>query len=440
MEKRSTYSLLNRLNPSDEEIGSPKWWEDICNVGTPLITDPKDGNCQVLFLWQDPQGNETESKTQTVLLDVNSITDHHSWTPLCLERLNGTNLWFAQLTIHSHWRGSYSFIPIEKEKLPDVVRASGDGSVQAQREWWLDVAKGQMADPLNRLPTSQSGWGTSSPLHLPDAPVEVGWKEWELGFLDLTQDNQVQVWNWESSSLGNQRECWLFSTATRTAPLIILLDGQRWGASSGTLSVLHYLTDIGKISPAHYLMISSINGETRWQELGCYHPFWESVMSELLPRVEKMIATSGQGISEYLIAGQSLGGLSALYAAVNFPDIFSKIISLSGSFWWPDKSLMMDAKNGQVTDFVPKHSMAEQISSDKVSASHLHIYQSVGTGEEDMCGYNEATFHAIQQKGGTVKFEKVCGGHDWLSWRSGIVNGLMYLIPANPISSLGEHV
>ena len=431
MEKISRYSLLNRLNPSDENIGCSEWWRDICDSGTPLIAAPKDGYCQVLFLWRDPQGNETESMTQTVLLDVNSITDHHSWTPVCLERLNGTNLWFAQLTINSHWRGSYSFIPIEKEKLPDVVRASGDGSVQAQRNWWLDVAKNQTVDPLNNLPTLQSGWGRSSPLHLPDAPLEEGWKEWELGGLDLIQGNQILTWTWESLDLGNQRECWLFSTAIGEAPLIILLDGQRWGAGSGTLSVLQHLTDIGRILPAHYLMISSIDGETRWQELGCYRPFWESVIGSLLPIVELKLAASNSFVSEYLVAGQSLGGLSSLYAGVTFADVFSKVISLSGSFWWPDKDRMIDPNNVFASKSIPDNSLAEQILNDQLSVSHLKVYQSVGSGEEDMCVYNEQTYDAIKEKGGCVQYEVFCGGHDWLSWRSGLIKGLLFLIPAS---------
>jgi enterochelin esterase family protein len=43
--------------------------------------------------------------------------------------------------------------------------------------------------------------------------------------------------------------------------------------------------------------------------------------------------------------------------------------------------------------------------------------------------YNDVTYDAIKQKSGLVRYEKVYGGHDWLSWRSGLVNGLVHLMP-----------
>ncbi|WP_418138945.1 alpha/beta hydrolase-fold protein [Marinomonas sp. RS-M-Aa-14] len=108
---------------------------------------------------------------------------------------------------------------------------------------------------------------------------------------------------------------------------------------------------------------------------------------------------------------------------------FSKVISLSGSFWWPNKALMLDAAAVPFNP-VPANSITEQILQDKVDVSHLKIYQNVGSGERGMCHLNNATYQAIHQKGGNVKFELVHGGHDWLSWRSGLIKGLLFLMPA----------
>lgn len=435
LNKESTLpAWLEYFGVCQEHVGSNVWWQSVSSAGVPFIHEESEQTSSVLFVWQDPQGNEYESSIASVLLDVNSLTDHHSWEPVCLHRISGTDVWLGELQVYSSWRGSYSFIPIEKHQLPDSVRQTGDGSREAQRAWWMSVAVNQISDPLNPLPELVSGWGVSSPLHLPKATTELGWQEWDRGELNAISASRVNSINWSSKELGNQRTAWLFSTVTSDAPLVILLDGQKWGAPSGTLSVLQYLTDTSKIAPAHYLLVPSIDGPTRWKELSCHHPFWQSLLDELLPIVTSILAKDDCSATDFLVAGQSLGGLSALYAGVTFPEYFSKVISLSGSFWWPEDSRMRAPNNTTSSDEwiknVPANSLADQILKNQISVSHLHVFLNVGSGEADMCLYNEATYRAIQQKGGQVHYEMVCGGHDWLSWRSGLIDGLRYLMPA----------
>lgn len=435
LNKESTLpAWLEYFGVCQEHVGSNVWWQSVSSAGAPFIHEESEQTSSVLFVWQDPQGNEYESSIASVLLDVNSLTDHHSWEPVCLHRISGTDVWMGLLQINSNWRGSYSFIPIEKHQLPDSVRQMGDGSREAQRAWWMSVAVNQISDPLNPLPELISGWGISSPLHLPKAAAELGWQEWDRGELNTISASRVHAINWSSKELDNQRTAWLFSTATSDAPLVVLLDGQKWGAPSGTLSVLQYLTDTFKIAPAHYLLVPSIDGPTRWKELGCYSSFWQSLLDELLPTVTSELAQEDCSVSDFLVAGQSLGGLSALYAGVTFPEYFSKVISLSGSFWWPEDSRMRAPNNTTSSNEwiknVPTNSLADQILKNQISVSHLQAFLNVGSGEADMCLYNEATYQAIQQKGGQVHYEIVCGGHDWLSWRSGLVDGLRHLIPA----------
>ena len=195
---------------------------------------------------------------------------------------------------------------------------------------------------MNRGPSIASSWGLNSPLHLPNAPHELGWYEWDQGELaNLPIAENINV-TWFAEELNNQRLCTLFSVAVGDAPLVVLLDGEKWGAESGALSVLQYLTNINKIAPAHYLLIPSIDSKTRWQELSCHQPFWQSIIEQLLPQVADKLLQSNKSISDYIIAGQSLGGLSAVYAGIYFPTYFSNAISLSGSFWWPEIERMQD--------------------------------------------------------------------------------------------------
>ena len=41
-----------------------------------------------------------------------------------------------------------------------------------------------------------------------------------------------------------------------------------------------------------------------------------------------------------VVAGQSYGGLAAMYAGLHWPARFGRILSQSGSFWWPNVRLV----------------------------------------------------------------------------------------------------
>ena len=419
---------------SANEVGDLLWWQHIKKIGTPFIQRKNDTTCSVLFLWQDPQGNESQSNIASVLLDVNGVTDHHHWETHHLNRVTGTDVWFTELTINSHWRASYSFIPLQSHQLPKVVQQKVGSSKAAQRNWWLDILTSQCVDRFNQLPDVHSGWGNKSVLHLLDAEVEAGWGLFEQGLLHTTSVLHSYTIEWNSFALGNQRDCLLFSTGEGDLPLVILLDGEKWGEESGSLSVFQYLTETKSIAPARYLLIPAINNQTRWKELSCNPNFWSAIENELLPMVDRKLASLAAYTSSMLVAGQSLGGLSALYAGINYSHLFTKIISLSGSFWWPEIARMQEpAKfkeaNPNWKSKAPKGSLAAQVFDGNIDLSKLHVFQTVGLGEEDMCLYNDMTYQAIQQYGGNIHYEKVYGGHDWLSWRSCLVKGIMTLIP-----------
>ena len=426
-------SLLTYFNVSNKNIASSRWWDNLAKNGSPLIKVQQDAGCCVLFIWQDPEGGKSSSTTNAVILNVTALTSHNTWQPSCLKRYGDSDLWFACLNVNEKWRGSYSFIPIQLHQLPKLVKQQSGGSREAQRRWWLEVVKQQVQDPLNNGPAIVSAWGLSSPLHLPNAPRELGWHEWDQGKLANMPIAEHLNFTWFAQQLDNQRQCTLFSTTSDSAPLVILLDGEKWGADSGMLSVLQYLTNINKLTPAHYLLIPSIDSKTRWQELSCSQLFWQAVTEQLLPLVADKLILSHRSITEYVVAGQSLGGLSAVYAGTYFPTYFSKVISLSGSFWWPEIERMQDPNgfklaNQDCSKRLPKNSLADRVSNNEVSVAGLDIYQTVGNAETQLSVYNDLHYEMFKQHGAEITYYKVDGGHDWLSWRSSLINGLVSLL------------
>jgi enterochelin esterase family protein len=61
----------------------------------------------------------------------------------------------------------------------------------------------------------------------------------------------------------------------------------------------------------------------------------EFVLNELLPFINEKYSTKKQG---NVIAGLSLGGLSAMDIGWNHPEVFNKIGVFSGALWWRQKS------------------------------------------------------------------------------------------------------
>lgn len=392
-------------------------------MGTPFIR-AEGSHFRVDFFWRDPYGSEAESETVQVLLEVNSVTDHHSWEPKALTRLQGTDVWHGYVNITSGWIGSYAFIPLTKSQTPAVARKNSDGSMQAQRQWYMSVINQAQADPLNLTPGIISGRGVScSALHMPNAEKSAVWQDWDEHTLPAVEKASMSF-SWHSDVLNNDRQIVCFSTAEKSnqkQSLVILLDGQRWSYDSGLPSVIGRLTEQGELAGATYLLISSIDTDIRWQELSCHAPFWSAVFTELIPHLKDhfKLNLNEQNIT---IAGQSLGGLSALYAGLKWPGLVKNVVSLSGSFWWPNFQ-HMGLSVSERKKIIPG-SLTEQIAHGTLKADHLNVFMSVGSYEKQLVDYNELMSAALAKAGCKLTYETYCGGHDWLAWRYSLVRGL----------------
>ena len=422
---------------SQSDVGSDRWWQQLAHYGTPLVTR-QDGNlCVVDFFWRDPQGSQHDSLTAQVVLEVNSITDHHSWTPVSLSRVADSDVWHHQMTLDARWHGSYCFIPLSAEQTPCVARAQSDGHSSAQREWYCSVMHQACSDSYNPYPSVLAGRGMqASMLHMPDAQQQSAWQNWDRGLLVDLPSNRVHALQWQSDSLGNCRSIWCFETVSPNdesthqdqKPIVILLDGERWCSSSGAPSVLQELTTQQSLAPAIYIAIDAIDGDTRWRELSCYAPFWRAVFDELFPLLERHVDLPNT-TNNVLVAGQSLGGLCALYAGLYWPTKVNRVVSLSGSFWWPDVQRDQRPVAGMIAG-TPPGSLAEVVQSGARSVDHLNIFQSVGLHEGDMNFYNQLMADALTQAGGQVCYQTFHGGHDWVAWRTSLVHGLQALLPS----------
>ena len=391
------------------KMGSEAWWQ---SKKGPEWEREDNGNYRVTFWWRDPQGTEKESAIHRVWVYITGVTDHHqNATPQSMQRIDGTNVWCWRVSLSANWRGSYCFIPTTRNDIFSSLAVGAAPDRSALREGWRQLLPQAIADPLN--PQSwQGGRGHAvSALEMPEAPVQPGWDRPE------NPDSPAVCLQWRSARLGNTRRVWVFTTGeaqVESRPLAILLDGQFWAQSMPVWPALTSLTHRGHLPPAVYLLIDAIDTTHRSRELPCNADFWLAVQEELLPLVKTTTAFSDDP-QRTVVAGQSFGGLSSLYAGLNWPARFGCVLSQSGSYWWPHRGGHQDG------------AIVEQLKTGTISAQGLRIVLEAGIREPIIYRANQALYAQLPSAPQSIFWRQVDGGHDALCWRGGLMQGLMTL-------------
>ncbi len=386
--------------------GSEAWWQSKNGPEWERLKE----NCRVTFWWRDPAGTQKTSSVKRVWLYVTGVTDHHqNARPQSLERIPDTDVWQWQGEFSPEWRGSYCFIPSENENdFADTVFEGELPDRMALREGWRKLLQHAVSDPLNPQSWRGGRGHAVSALEMPDAPVQPGWDRPD------TQYHQPVCIEWNSERLNNRRRVWIFTPGDDgpERPLAVLLDGQFWAESMPVWPALASLTNGRQLPPAVYVLIDAIDMEHRSRELPCNPDFWLAVQEELLPQVNN-IAPFSDHADRTVVAGQSFGGLSALYAGLNWPQRFGCVLSQSGSYWWPHRGGQQEGR------------LIEQLRAGELAASGLRIVLEAGRNEPLIFNANQAIYAELPAQ--QVTWRQVDGGHDALCWRGGLTQGLITL-------------
>lgn len=128
-------------------------------------------------------------------------------------------------------------------------------------------------------------------------------------------------------------------------PLLLLNDGQ----DAAGIELARILSDVYKYNVAKNAVVVAIHAVDRMQTYGVASEldykkrgskakaYTHFVIHECLPFI--LAQTGLKSFSEQAIAGFSLGGLSAFDIAWHNPQVFSKVMACSASFWWRTKDL-----------------------------------------------------------------------------------------------------
>ncbi|MGW1839122.1 enterochelin esterase [Streptomyces sp. NPDC002067] len=375
-----------------------KFWDEVARTGTPLVAPDPEGDpdhAAVTFLWRGTPA------TRAVQVLPNKLTDPRDPGANLMEHLPGTDVWHWTLRLRRDWYGTYDFRVDE-----------GDGPAPDDDGYPARLRTRCHPDPFNShtLPGRWGGLGVSC-ARLPGAPRDT---EWEVR--PGVARGTVTTHDVPSTRLGGARRVRLYRpphTAPDTElPVLVLLDGEHWQPRLGLAHLLDNLIADGRIPPVAALLPESVDAATRWRELTCRPEFVAFLTEELLPWAAGHLPLTADP-ARTVIAGQSLGGLTAAYAALTAPHRFGNVLAQSGSFWWP---LGPDA---------------EWLTARLAAAPRLPVRFRLSSGEQEWvalpaarrlrdalttAGYDDATYREFN------------GGHDYLCWRSELGGGIVELL------------
>jgi enterochelin esterase family protein len=368
------------------------------------------------------------------------VTDRHNGEPACLERICGTDVWHWSFEVEADWRGSYCFIPVDEKHLPPSD-SGADGEV-AMRDWWRSAFKRAQTDPLNPNQCHVSLRGQPfSAAHLPQAPLQTAWRDVDRRNRATADPSRLRQISWNSTRLGNNRRVWIYRTGATVAeselPLIVVLDGQYWAEAIPVFSALDHATQEKLLPPCVYVLIDSLDANMRLRELACDEAFIEAVQQELLP-IAKSLAPFTRDPRRTVIAGQSFGGLAALFAGLRSPERFGGVLAQSGSFWWPGVYAREEPRpqtpgvEGDAPDV-----FAGLIENSRRASSRLRVFLEAGSFEKVIRPASDRVHRALIDAGHDAHYRVYSGGHDPLCWRGGLIDGLSYLLVEHRALSIG---
>lgn len=145
-------------------------------------------------------------------------------------------------------------------------------------------------------------------------------------------------------------------------------------------------------------------------------------VEELLPFIETRYPLRREPTSR-ILAGDSLGGTVSLHLALDYPDVFPCVLSLSGAFFTP--SLERIARERDLT--------------------WLHMWMLVGLketavdtqwGKLDFLAWNRRVKQTLEAKQANLTYVEEEGTHDWGLWQRMLPDGLRHFFANNRNRSL----
>jgi enterochelin esterase family protein len=413
-----------------EQDSIRSFWEEVKKTGAPLI-EPIVGdreNMAVTFVWK---GTPNTHNVLVLWLPYVGVTPDE----FLMSRLAETDVWYKTIKVNRKMRLAYTLAPNVGRLRPLSLGLDADAITM--------IAAAARPDPLNPKvyrvdPESVDApeYRGNSVLEMPDAPPQP-WVAQRPG----APKGRVEKHQFKSATLGNEREIAVYLPAQyspndKPYALLVLFDEDPYLSLVPTPTILDNLISEGRIPPVVTLLIGNVPG-ARDRELPCNPEFSRALVTELLPWAHGLFNFTSDP-RQTVVAGSSAGGLAAACSGLWHPEVFGNVLAQSGAFH------RSPASGSDTTDSStePNWVARQFISSPK---EPLRFYLDAGSAEFNATGGADSILFCtltlrdvLRAKGYEVHFQEFEGGHDYLSWRGTLANGLMALL-GNAESMPREH-
>lgn len=339
--------------------GTPSFWEAYRG---PVSGDHK----RTLFLWR---GSPVTLRFE-------------NWSePVALRRWEDTDCWYAEVPMPQRFRVTYHFF---------------DG----------DEYDGEHADPFN-----PAGAGPNRSIFAtPGLEPQPHWPA--VGPDEVLDVPSLRI-RW-TGALGRKT----VRVHQGGEPVVLLLDGDDWMYVHPAVAAFESAVKAGEMPSATLVFLPT--PRDRSAEYAGNPVLWQAIQDELLP----LLAENGVPVdpARFAVAGQSLGGLAAFQAALDFPDLVTKVACQSGSFWWSRTPHTPDPLGGPAGG-----DTAERLRAG-VDLSGLRVAFDLGSHEPAMSRHCEAVEGLAEQRGATVRVNRSPSGHDRAGWRHALVRDVAWLL------------
>lgn len=328
-----------------------------------------------------------------------------------MERILDTNLWYATYIVRNDVRFGYYFSP--NDPLDQDWEKRYERLIHDVNNPNFTVFKGNNGKKDTKR----------SDVILNKADMHIWTQK-----MELAQEGKLSSFKIRSEHLNEEREISIYTPCgyenfNDELDYILLSDGKEHLDLLSTNTVLDNLIFTEKLPMTIGIFVDSTNN--RAEELRCNDKFVSFLIDEVIPWVRNRynISSNPQNAT---ISGFSLGGLTSAYVGLKYPEVFGKILSQSGSFWYAPEMFNQSEDDCWMSEMFKNTNKYKSV-----------IYMNVGLLEtpDRMIDTNENLYKVLQSLDYDVHFEYFKSGHDYLSWGEYLGRGMISLYQRDHLQS-----
>nr|BBH87621.1 hypothetical protein KTC_23720 [Thermosporothrix sp. COM3] len=383
------------------------FWQEREQAGGPLI-EPLEGDAAqmlVTFLWRDVDG-----QTRNVVV-LGGPALPGAFAENQLHRLPFTDLWYRTYCVPADLRTTYQF------SLNDPLtpcREIQDVLIRMMHARTDPLNPRQMRSPLG-LPGKQDFMQVSI-LELPAAPVQ----HWVLPQKGVPR-GAVKLSMFPAQRLQRTYHVAVYTPpveSTEPPGLLLLFDGWMYLNYMSVPTVMDNLIHAGKIAPYMVVLLSHMDYGTRRQELLCHYPFLDFLREEFVPWIRENYRVSSDP-ARAIVGGVSAGGVAAAFTGLHAPDLFSNVLSQSGTFWSSSGGDVQREGEWLTAEYERREPVALRFS---LEIGRFDRYVLI-----DPVAATRRFRDVLQRQGYAVDYAEFNGGHDFVCWRYSFVERFLAL-------------